>query len=111
AGQPVIVGIRPEDIDDLEIDPTIPADQRIRVDIELVEALGAEIMAHFTIDAPAAETGDPDAIEEVGSAEQTKCVARLDPRSRIKLRDTVELGVHTARLHFFEPGSGAAVWE
>ncbi|QGG95301.1 ABC transporter ATP-binding protein [Actinomarinicola tropica] len=111
AGQRVIVGIRPEDIDDLELDPTIPEDQRIRVEIELVEALGSEIMAHFTVDAPAAETGDPDAVEEVGSERETKCVAKLDPRSRVKLRDTVELGIHTARLHFFDQSTGAAIWD
>ena len=110
-GRRVIVGIRPEDLDDVILDPSIPEDQRIRVEIELVEALGAEIMAHFTIDAAAAETGDPDAIEEVGAAGTTKAVARLDPRSGVKLRESAELGIHTARLHFFDIDTGESIWD
>jgi hypothetical protein len=30
-------------------------------------------------------------------------VARLDPRTRATERQTLELGVDTARMHFFDP--------
>ena len=60
-GAEVQVGIRPEDYEDASLAPEVPEDQRITSKITLVEALGAEIMAHFSVDAPTVDSGDPDA--------------------------------------------------
>ncbi|MBK5222321.1 MAG: sn-glycerol-3-phosphate ABC transporter ATP-binding protein UgpC [Acidimicrobiia bacterium] len=112
AGRRVIAGVRPEDVDDITLDGSgLPPEQHVRAEIELVEALGSEIMAHFTIDAAAAQTGDPDAIDDVGASEQTKCVARLDPHSSVRLGETATLGVHTARMHFFDIDTGEGIWD
>ena len=111
AGRRLVVGVRPEDFDDAALLAEHPADQRLRAEVELIEALGSELMVHFSIDAKPAETGDPDAVEEVGAAGRTKCIARFDPHSRVRIGDTAEMAVHTSRMHFFDLDDGLAVWD
>jgi multiple sugar transport system ATP-binding protein len=110
-GKPVVVGIRPEDLDDASLSPDVPADRHIQIGVELVESLGSEVLVHFSIDANAATTGDPDVLDEVGTAGTTMCVAKLEPRSGIRLGDTATLAVHTERLHFFDLDTGMAIWD
>ncbi len=57
-GRRVIVGIRPEDLEDAELAPDVPTDRRLRGRVELREALGSEVLAHVTIDARQALTDD-----------------------------------------------------
>src|SRR5438874_1334330 len=49
-GQNVILGIRPEDLEDASLEPASPADRRLRGVVELREALGSELMVHFTVE-------------------------------------------------------------
>jgi multiple sugar transport system ATP-binding protein len=110
-GKPVVVGIRPEDIDDAALSLDIPEDRHIKVVVELVESLGSEVLVHFTVDATAAVTGDPDALDEVTAAGTTMCVAKLEPRTAIRLGDDATLAVNTQRLHFFDAETGDAIWD
>src|SRR5439155_6341929 len=57
-GKPVIIGIRPEDLEDAALEPGAPADRVLAGRLELREALGSEIMAHFAIKAAHAETDE-----------------------------------------------------
>ena len=57
-GHRVIVGIRPENMEDASIMPVIPEDRRMKVDIVLREALGSEVLVHFSVDAPPVLTED-----------------------------------------------------
>ncbi|HSL57728.1 MAG TPA: sn-glycerol-3-phosphate ABC transporter ATP-binding protein UgpC [Acidimicrobiales bacterium] len=112
AGRRLVVGLRPEDFDDASLLAEHPVDQRIKANVDLLEALGSELMVHFSIDAKPAETGDPDAFEDISENENTTaCVARFDPHSRVRMGETAEMAVHTARLHFFDLESGAAIWD
>jgi len=36
-------------------------------------------------------------------------VARVDPATRVKVHEKVRLAFDPERLHFFDPGSGAAI--
>ena len=114
-GRRVIIGIRPENMEDAAIMPVILADRRMKVDIVLREALGSEVLVHFTVDAPPVLTEDtkelvgeqsgPMAHASVGVQELEKAaatgtptfVARLDPRTRAAERATIELAIDTAR--------------
>ena len=80
-GRTVIVGVRPEDYEDAELAPDVPESQRITSKVTLLESLGSEIMAHFHVDAPTVDSGDPDAIEEKAGAGQANAVGRFNPRS------------------------------
>ena len=91
--------------------------------MDLTEALGSEIMAHFTIDAPPALTedvkelaldvGDERAVSQAaeGSKQHTTMVGRFDPRSKVKEGETVEVAVDTRGLHFFDPDSGLGIYD
>ena len=57
-GRDVIVGIRPEELEDAALDPDAPSDRRLRGKLALREALGSEVMAHLEVDARAAMTED-----------------------------------------------------
>jgi multiple sugar transport system ATP-binding protein len=110
AGNKVVVGVRPEDLEIAHDDqaPTIAGE------VELVEALGSEVLVHFSSDVkrfrPAvvvAETEDelPDA--EVSARDQL--VARLAPRSSVNPGETVRLAPNAEQLHFFDPETGEAI--
>ena len=128
-GKKVIVGIRPENMEDASIMPNIPEDRRMKVDILLREALGAEVLVHFAIDAPPVLTEDTRELvgEQSGPMAKTSVavqeleraveigtstfVARLDPRTGAAARRSLELAVDTGRLHFFDPDSGLGIYE
>ena len=61
-GRDVILGIRPEDLEDAELEPD--REQTLEGEVELTEALGSEIMVHFSIDAPPAITDEVRELQE-----------------------------------------------
>jgi multiple sugar transport system ATP-binding protein len=122
-GKKVVLGIRPEDLEDAAIAKDVPADRRLRGKVELIEALGSEIMAHFTIDAPPALTedvkelaqdvGDERAVEEAaeGSRQHTTMGGRFDSRAEVKEGEIAEVAVDTRGLHFFDPETGLGIYD
>jgi multiple sugar transport system ATP-binding protein len=117
-GQKVLVGIRPEDIEDAQIESDPPSDQRFRTTVDLREALGSEVLVHFTVAAPPVLTDDTrelardlgvhDTHHQRGTTTST-FVARLDPRTQAREREPIELVVDTTRLHFFDPETGLGI--
>ena len=106
-GDTVTVGIRPEDMEDVTLEPDHPRDQLIRTDVELVEALGSELMVHASIDAPKVHSGDPDVHDEgTAGAAGTPLVARFSPRSRVSRGETIEVAIDTRNLYFFDSRTG-----
>jgi multiple sugar transport system ATP-binding protein len=122
-GKKVVLGIRPEDLEDAAVAKDVPADRRLKGKVELIEALGSEIMAHFTIDAPPALTddvrelaqdvGDERAVKEAaeGSKQHTTMVGRFDPRAEVKEGEIAEVAVDTRGLHFFDPETGLGIYD
>ena len=117
-GKRVIVGIRPEDIEDAAIHSDSPADRRLRTRVNLREALGSEVLVHFTVDAPPVVTDDTrELARDAGAAEleagrhegRSTFVARLSPRTEARERADVELAVDTSRMHFFDPDTGSRI--
>jgi multiple sugar transport system ATP-binding protein len=108
-GRSVIVGIRPEDYEDAAMAPEIPESQRIRSKLTLLEALGSEIMAHFHVDAPTVDSGDPDAVEEKAGRGQANAVGRFSPRSTARMGDEIEIAISTENMHFFDPESRQSI--
>jgi multiple sugar transport system ATP-binding protein len=113
-GRKVVVGIRPENLEDAALAPDTPEDQRLRGVVVLREPLGSEIVAHFTVSAPPALTEDVrELARDVGQesavqaaadegAVETEMVGRFGPRSRVKNGDVVDVAVETGALHFFD---------
>jgi multiple sugar transport system ATP-binding protein len=108
----VVIGIRPEHLTPAESHSGAVLDSRI----DLVEALGSELHVHFAIDATRiqAEGLHDDKGDELGGDGlelQGEGVARLDPRLSVKAGDRLRLRVDTSRIHFFDPFSGAAIYD
>jgi multiple sugar transport system ATP-binding protein len=101
-GRRVIVGIRPEDYEDAALAPDVPESQRITSTVSLLEALGSEIMAHFHVDAPTVDSGDPDAVEDKGAGTSANAVGRFSPRSAARIGDTIDVAISTENMHFFD---------
>jgi multiple sugar transport system ATP-binding protein len=121
-GKKVVLGIRPEDLEDANLASDTPQNQRLAGMVELLEALGSEIMAHFSVEAEAAETeetrelasdkGDPEGDVGVSAPEgKTVLVARFGARSKAKVGEQVEVAVDTRALHFFDPETGLGIYD
>jgi len=116
-GKKIILGIRPEDFEDVAIEPDAPPDRRIKVTADLTEPLGSEVLVHFGTEATAvvssAATADAgeDADIRLGEDEDvsTRLIARVSPKSHVALGQQVELAVDTSRLYFFDPETRAAI--
>jgi multiple sugar transport system ATP-binding protein len=119
-GKEIILGIRPEDFEDASLEPDVPSDRRLKVDVDLTEPLGAEVLVHFSTDAKgivssaaAADVGE-DADVRLGGGDEdtaagTRLVARVSPRTHVAIGRPAELTVDTSRLYFFDPQTREAV--
>jgi multiple sugar transport system ATP-binding protein len=113
----VAVGIRSEDMEDARLVRDAPPDTRLRATVSLVEALGAQIVVHFEVDAPKVVTEDTRLLDKDAHTEDvpahmvegTRFVAAFAPRSRVRVGDQVEVVVDTERMHFFDPETGNAI--
>ena len=108
-GKPLIVGFRPEDLEDASLMPAHPADQRLRATVAVREALGAETLIHFVINSPGVDSGDPDALDELGADNETRCTARFSPKSKVRRGEEVEITVVTDAMHFFDRQTHLAI--
>jgi multiple sugar transport system ATP-binding protein len=121
-GRQVIVGLRPEDMEDASLVPDAPHDRRIRSDVVLREALGADVLVHFKVKAPIVMTEDVkelagdvgqealEAAEQSARQGESMFLARLSPRTGAREGQPVELVVDAQRLHFFDPESGEGIY-
>jgi multiple sugar transport system ATP-binding protein len=105
-GKTVIFGIRPEDLYDGGLPsgagfPAVPAEVRT------IEELGSELIVHVSLDAVRIDSGDPDAVEDLGGA--ANAVARFEAASAVREGEAIGLGVDAAKLHFFDPGTRLAI--
>jgi multiple sugar transport system ATP-binding protein len=122
AGRSLVLGIRPEDMEDASLVTDAPPERRISSTVDLREALGSDVVVHMTIAAPPAMTDDMkelasdvgaealDHVQRLAAGGTTTLIARLNPRTSVQKGSPVELVVDTHRLHFFDPDSGAAIY-
>jgi multiple sugar transport system ATP-binding protein len=112
-GRKLVVGIRPENLEDAALVPGAAPESVLDVSIELREELGAEVNAHCTVGVPPLQVAavaigdsepDPAEIEEVPQI--PAIVARLDPRTAIREGERARIHVDLDSLHFFDPDSG-----
>jgi multiple sugar transport system ATP-binding protein len=121
-GRDVVLGIRPEDLEDAALAKDTPPECRLHGKVELREALGSELMVHFGVDAIPAYTEDVRELAEdagveragpaaVGSDHRAVLVGRFSPRSRIHEGDEIEAAVDMRQLHFFDPETGLGIYD
>jgi len=118
-GKRVVLGNRPEDLEDSQLAGGSAHGGSLKGTVALREALGAEIMVHFTVAAPPAITEDvkelaedigDDRVGEKFDTSETMVVGRFGARSRVKAGDHVEVAVDTRQLHFFDAETGLGIY-
>jgi multiple sugar transport system ATP-binding protein len=119
-GRRIILGIRPEGLEDAALEDAGDSRQRLRALVELREALGSEIVLHLRIDASPARTeetrelardvGDERAEGEDG-APHAQLAARVDRRSTAAEGEDVTLAVDPDALHFFDPDTSLGIYD
>ncbi len=81
-GQDVVMGIRPENIDERSARPEAEPARVLQATVEVVEMMGSEVYLYAT-------TG------------KTSFTARVDSACRKQIGDPVEVVLDTAKIHFF----------
>jgi multiple sugar transport system ATP-binding protein len=121
-GKEVVLGIRPEDMEDASLLQEAPEDRRISSKVDLREALGSEVLVHFSVNAPIVLTEDTrelavdvgtealEDLEQKAKEASSVFVAQLSPRTRLREGDRLEVVVDTNRLHFFDPETGLGIY-
>ena len=119
-GRTVILGIRPEDLEDASLEPDAPADRRMHGVVELREALGSELVVHFTVEGTQlaltedvkelARAADVVAVPEPreGSA---VLVGRFNVRAGAEEGKPVDVAVDIRSLHFFDPETSKGIYD
>jgi multiple sugar transport system ATP-binding protein len=112
-GQKVVLGIRPEHLEDAALVPDAAPESVLDVTVELREELGAEVNVHCTVGAPPVQVAgvaigdaEPDAAEIEEVPQIPALVARLDPRTGIREGERARVHVDLSSLHFFDPDTG-----
>ncbi len=116
-GKPVIVGIRPEDLQGSTRNNGGERTATMKGKIQRVEALGATLLGYFAVDAEApkaagviAAVGD-ETLEDaplIGTSGTLFC-ATFEPRTAVRIGDSVDVTLAVDRLHFFDPQTEASL--
>jgi multiple sugar transport system ATP-binding protein len=116
----VIAGLRPENFEDTEVVGDLTSERGIvfEAEVDLVESLGSDLYAYFHIESEGIQSDQladlaSDRLDETGAAGiregQEQIVARLEPTSKVRRNETAKLWADTAKLHLFDPESGASL--
>jgi len=124
-GKNVVLGIRPEDIEDAAVLGEGDPERALSVVCDIREDMGSEVVVRFNVDAdPAAtrEVVEALAVEDVEDEEARLAaewargagvvfVARLERTTEARERQPLTVQVDVTQLHFFDPETGARISE
>jgi multiple sugar transport system ATP-binding protein len=114
----VVAGIRPENFEDAAIVQDATKGERgliFEAEIDLVESLGSDLYAYFHIESEGVQSDQlaelvGERLAETGAAGRREgheqIVARLEPTSKVRRRQSAQLWADTRKLHLFDPESG-----
>ena len=119
ADRPVIVGVRPEHLEDATLAPATPQDRRLHGRVRLRELLGSELVVHFEVEAAPVVTDetrdlaqDVDAsavteLDHLRAARRTSFVGRFAADAPTQEDTIAEITVAPGALRFFDRETGA----
>jgi multiple sugar transport system ATP-binding protein len=121
-GKAIVLGIRPEALEDAAL-TNVDGQPRMRGTADLREALGPEILMHFSVAAEPAITdevrelaedvGDDRVVGQLGVPGRAgaQLVGRFNAESRVRAGDEIEVAIDARALHFFDAESGLAIYD
>jgi multiple sugar transport system ATP-binding protein len=119
AGKRVILGIRPEDMEDADLAGGATEGRRIGAEVDIREDMGSELFVHFGVGARAVAGEDvraalgEDALEATSESARRGgglFVARVGRGSKAEEGNRIDLVVEPRRLHFFDIETSAAIY-
>ncbi len=113
-GRQLIAGIRPEHFEDASlVGDAKDRGSTFRAKIDVLESMGSELYAHFTVASDATIESDElrELAQDAGGGEvptagEGHIVARLDPAAKVQQGQEAELWVDATRLQVFDPDDG-----
>jgi multiple sugar transport system ATP-binding protein len=106
AGKDVVVGLRPEHLPAESAEATGP---KLVGDVDLVEALGSELVVHFTIDANRVLAEGAVDKDEAAAVKKGEGVARVAAKTPVKPGDRLTFAVSIEDMQFFDAQTGLAI--
>jgi multiple sugar transport system ATP-binding protein len=116
-GKDVVVGIRPDRLEDAAVASDAPTGRRIAGKSTLRETLGSDVLVHFAVDgghplssavrAIAQDAADPVEVKTVDRA--LVFIGRFSPRSAIQMQEPVEVAVQPGAIQMFDPADGRSL--
>jgi multiple sugar transport system ATP-binding protein len=111
AEREVIVGLRPEHFEDASLVEDKTGGGTFTATVEVLESMGSDIFAYFSIEGVGASSAELDELaRDSGSAEAAidanQVVTRLDPTSRAREGQPLDLWFNARKIHIFDPRSG-----
>ena len=105
-GKDVVVGMRPEHL--RAADPKVTGPKLVG-DVDLVEALGSELVVHFTIDAHRVIAEGAFDKDEAAAVKSGEGVARVEAKTPVKPGDKMTFSVDVEDMQFFDTDTGLAI--
>lgn len=90
-GRNVVIGIRPEDIHDVQLVPPNIAAAKVTAHVDVTELMGNEILLYLV-------------------AGKNTFVARVDPRSQLRVGNRAEVALNMEKLHVFDAATEQAIY-
>jgi multiple sugar transport system ATP-binding protein len=116
-GKQVVVGIRPDRLEDAAVVSDAPVDRRIAGTSMLRETLGSDVLVHFSVDGGrplssevrtiAQDAADPVELKTVVRA--LSFIGRFSPRSEVQMQDPVEVAVQPGSIQIFDRTDGRSL--
>jgi len=107
-GKKVVLGVRPEHLPAATDGATGPT---LVGNVDLIEALGSELVVHFTIDAPRVQPEGATTADEDATAKAGEGVARVAPTTKVKVGERITFAVNTEGMQFFDMETEKAIWD
>src|SRR5487761_2474927 len=103
-GRRVVVGLRAEDLPILTGEHPVASSLKARV--EAIEALGSELLVHFSLDAKRVsgeQLAGADELETLAAIDIVgEGIARVEPRAAVHVGEVASFAIFPERLHFFD---------
>ena len=118
AGRRVILGFRPEDLEDATLTERASAGAVLSIVPDIREDMGSEVYVHFALDVPQvhrsevaeARAPEEDARARVAARNVSPFVARLGRETRAREGEPLEVAVDVDRLYVFDVETGDGVY-
>ena len=115
-GRSVIVGVRPEHMEDASLAGERHTGVVFKAKIDLLESMGSELYAHFNVGGGVESDELRELAEDAGAGElpraageEGRAIARLSADSNVHVGRESELWLETDKLQFFDPETGRSL--